>query len=264
VKSSTWIPLAIALSLAASPAPSRAADPARVAAARRALDRGIYLKGPETLVQARAQFEALSKAEPGSARLHYWVALADWRLVPRFQDAKQAERFCKDGLEHADQALKLDPKLAEALALKSALQALSLRFDPGSTMTVGLELETNMRRALEMAPDNPRILLLDGINTLHKPTFVGGGADKAFAKLSKASQLFAAESASDSTAPVWGRQDAFIWAGRSAMTLKNYGAAREFYDRALELNPANGWVRYTLVPELDKASAADSTGKNKP
>jgi tetratricopeptide (TPR) repeat protein len=188
------------------------------------------------------------------------VAVADWRLVPRLPDAKQAERYCKDGLEHAGRALERDPEWAEALAIKAALQGLSLRFEPGSMMTVGAELEGNLQRALRLAPRNPRIRLIEGINTLHKPAFVGGGPEKAMPKLEQARELFASESRADSTAPGWGAEDACIWAGRCAAMLGDHDAARDYYRQALALNPANGWVRGTLLPDLEKSAAADSAG----
>ena len=252
-------------------APARAADPARLAAAERLLQQGVYAQGPQTLVRARAEFQSLSAAEPKSASLHYWVALADWRLVPRLgTDRAQAERTCKDGLERADRALSLDPKLAEAIALRASLQGLSLQFDPSSAMTLGQDMEQGMRRATSLAPKNPRVRLLDGINTLHKPEFVGGGADRALLKFREALDLFAAESTADSSAARWGREDAAIWAGRSAFALKDYETARGYYAAALKINPANGWVRGSLIPELEKAAAeagaghADSTAAGKP
>jgi tetratricopeptide (TPR) repeat protein len=253
------LPAALACAIAA---PSSAADAARIVSAKRALERGVYAKTPEALIKARAEFEAMSASEPKSATLHYWIAVADWRLVPRLAEKKaQAQRYLKDGLAQADQALKLDSKLAEALAIRASLQGLSIQFDPSVTMSLGAEMEMTMHRALEMAPDNPRIHLLDAIGTLHKPEFVGGGADKALAKFKRALELFEAKSPSDSTAPAWGHEDALIWAGRSAVGLKDFEAARGFYDRALTLNPRNGWVRYTLLPELEKAVAAADSAK---
>jgi hypothetical protein len=106
--------------------------------------------------------------------------------------------------------------------------------------------------------------LLDAINTLHKPPFVGGGADKALPKLEQTIELFAAETVKDSLAPHWGREDALIWAGRSALETGDPAAALGYYARALELNPANGWVRGTLVPEAEKAAAAAATPDTTP
>ena len=62
------LPTALALALAV---PSSAADATRIVSAKRALERGVYAKTPETLIKARAEFEAMSAAEPKSAARRY-------------------------------------------------------------------------------------------------------------------------------------------------------------------------------------------------
>ena len=46
-------------------------------------------------------------------------------------------------------------------------------------MQLGIQMGADMDHAHDLAPKNPRVALLDGINTLYKPGFVGGGAGKA-------------------------------------------------------------------------------------
>ena len=252
------------LAATASPSTTRAADAARVTAAKQNLERGMYAKTPDLLLQTRAEFEAMSTAEPKSALLHYWVAVADWRLAPRLLEKKpQADRFVKDGLKHADRALELDPKLAEAVAVRASLMGISIQIDPSTMMTVGMELESTMQRAITMAPDNPRVVLLEAIGTLHKPEFVGGGAEPALARFKKSQELFAAEIDAKTTAkkkttalqPDWGQFEAYAWAGRSAVKLGDKEAARGYYATALEIQPENGWVKHVLLPELDAPAA---------
>jgi tetratricopeptide (TPR) repeat protein len=205
----------------------------------------------------------MANAEPDSGLFHYWIAVADWRLVPRLDaDKKQAQRYCKDGLTHAEQAIKLDPSSAEALAIKAGLQGLWTRFDPQNMMTIGMEMMQNNARALAMAPQNPRVAFIDAINTLHKPAFVGGGPDKALPKFQKTIELFAAETVTDSTAADWGYEDAYVWAGRTAMQLNDHAAARGYYEKALEINPDNGWVKNVLLPEAKKAQSAKRAAKD--
>ena len=61
---------------------------------------------------------------------------------------------------------------------------------PMATMTLGPEIEENSARASGMAPQNPRVALLVAIGTLHKPAFVGGGADKAKPQFERAIALY--------------------------------------------------------------------------
>ncbi|MGH7726721.1 MAG: hypothetical protein ACREOU_14945 [Candidatus Eiseniibacteriota bacterium] len=239
---------------------ARAADAQAVRAAKGALQKAVNQGSPEGILAARNQFATLSAAEPSNAQLHYWVALADWRVVPilsgRNKDKKSAVRYCKDGLEECERALKADEKFAEALALKAGLQGLSISLEMNSGMTMGMQMGMTMNRARDMAPKNPRILFLDGVNTLYTPEFVGGGSKKSLEKLEKAMELFAAEAAApapaDPLTPDWGRDDVYVWAGRAAVEGERYADAKTFYKKALEINPENGWVEHALLPALEK------------
>lgn len=248
-----FVAIVCAASLAMSSSPAKAADPAKVYVAKRALEHGAYAKTVDGMIAARADLEKMSAAEPKSALLHYWMTVADWRLAPRLMDKKtQADRFVKDGLKHADLALRLDPKMAEVIALKASLQGLSIQIDPGNMMSVGPEIAMGMQHALALSPGNPRVLLLDAMGTLHKPAFVGGGADRALPKFKKSQELFDAEKADLGAGPDWGRFEAYAWAGKSAAQLGNRDGARAFYAKALEIDPQSGWVRHVLLPELDR------------
>jgi len=199
----------------------------------------------------------MSAADPQSVELHYWVALASYRLVPRVmsKDKKMAQRYCEDGIAHLDQALEISPKSAECLSLKAGLMGLSIGLSPMKAMSIGSEIAGVEGQALGLAPENPRVVLMQGINTFNKPGFVGGGAKKALPQLERAITLFAAATPGDSTSIDWGHDDAHVWAGRAAVKLKDWSAARAHYEKALEINPGNTWVRYRLLPELDKVAA---------
>ena len=256
--------VALAALAALAVRPARAADAAQVAAAKQALQSGVDHGAPAEMLSARAQFDALSAAEPKSPALHYWVALASWRAVPLLmrddKTKERAKKLCKDGIERCDRVLALAPKHADAIALKAGLQGLWLSFDPGAMMTLGMQMGVALERAVDLEPANPRVAFLDGVNTFHKPAFVGGGADKARKRFDEAIALFArsgpaAAPSGDPAVLDWGRDDAFTWAGRAAMKEKDWPAAEVYFTKALAANPNNGWVRGTLLPNVAKARA---------
>jgi tetratricopeptide (TPR) repeat protein len=259
------IPLALLVSATFAAHVPAATDPAAIVAAKKALNTAVTTGKAPDVLSARATFASLSAVDPKSGLLHTWVATADWRVVPRLMstDKPQAEKYCKDGLAHADQALKLDSKNAEALAIKASLNGLSLTFNPGAMMTIGPEIDQELSRAQSLAPKNPRVQLLKAISTLNKPAFVGGGASPALKEFEKAQELFAAETVTDPTAPDWGRDDAFVWAGRAEMKLDQPAKAREQYQKALEVTPDHAWVKYSLLPEAEKALASATQDADK-
>jgi len=241
----------MALPLMASLAAAAPAPPAEL------IQQGSNQGDAALLRKARGQLLAQLAADPASAQLHTWVAVAAWRAVPLLAriDKDAARRICEEGIEHTDAALKREPGLALALALKASLQALSIQFNGAASMTLGPVMMANMARAAEMSPHDPRIQLLDGINTLHTPAFFGGGPDKALPKFSRALELFAAETP-DSSGVRWGRDDAHLWAGRAEARRENFTAARQHYLDALAANPKHSWVKTSLLPEVEAALAA--------
>jgi len=256
MKTSLTLALATALALAAPPA--RAFEAATVAAARRDLQAAVNHGDVAAMLAVRARFAALSAAEPGVALLHDWVAAATWRALPfeTSKDRKLAEKLGDDALDHLEKSLVANPKDAEALALKGALQGILIGLKPGAMMTLGPQSGANLARAQGLAPENPRVALLLGIGDLHKPAQFGGGADAALPSFRHAQELFAKEAVADSTAPDWGRDDAFLWEGRALMQKSDYAAARAAFAKALAANPANGWVKSRLLPEAEQKLAA--------
>lgn len=248
-----------AATLLAFAQPSLAADPAAIASARKALQAAVNMGNVDGMLAARGQFDALSVSEPKNALLHYWVAVADWRVAPLLTgEANKAKgkRWALEGIDRAGRAYELDPSFADALALRCGLQGLYLQFDSSQMMKLGMQMEGDMHHARDLAPKNPRVALLDGINTLHKPGFVGGGARNALKTFEQAAGLFAAETVTDASAPDWGRDDVHAWAGRAAVKAGDFKEARASYQKALAVNPANGWVRTKLLPEVEKKLAA--------
>ncbi len=253
---------------AAAVAPSEAAT---LATARRDLTTAVTTGGVQDILGVRARIAAIASRPGATPRAHYWLAVADWRVVPRLAGTKkpEAERYCMEGITEIDKTLARDAKDAEAIALKSNLLGMSLQFRPAAMMTLGGEIEAGARQAMKTAPDNPRVQLLVGLNTLNKPAFVGGGAEPALVQFVRSQELFAAAAAApaaaapaDSTAPDWGRDDAYIWAGRAAMKLEQPAAAVGYYEKALEVTPGYVWVERSLLPEARVALAAKPAARS--
>jgi len=239
---------------------AHAADATAVTAAKKALQLAINTGNADGILAARGQFDALSVSEPKNPLFHYWVATCDWRVAPFLMgEATKAKgkRWVQEGIDRASRAYELDPKFAEALALRCGLQGMSIQYDPSQGMRLGIQMGSDMAHARELGPKNPRVALLDGINTMYTPAFVGGGADKAYTKLVQAQAWFAAETVTDPAAPDWGKDDVYVWSGRAAMKGGNIKDARDAYQKALVANPDNGWVKHTLLPEAEKKLAAE-------
>lgn len=251
--------LVLALVLAAPAA--HAADDAGLAAARRGFYAAVTNGNAAEIRKARDAFALLQAGDPKSPELAYWLALADWRLVPMLPDSSKgtARQLVKEGIAACDRALAARPRFADAVALRAGLQGLSYAFvNPSEGMALGAEMEEGYGRASGLEPANPRVLLLKGMNELHKPKAVGGGPDPAQPIFAAAVAAFAQAAPGDSTAIDWGRDDAFVWSGICASRLGDWAGARAHFQKALAANPAHAWTRYVLLPEAEKKLAAQA------
>lgn len=243
-----------ALLLAAPSARAAGADDAR-----RQLDAAVTNGSAAEVRQARDAFALLQAADPGSPELAYWLALADWRLVPMLGDGEKdaAKQLCKEGIAACERAIAARPKFADAVALRAALQGLAFRFmSPQAGMALGAEMEEGFGRALGLEPANPRVLLLKGLNDLHKPKEVGGGPDRAKPLFEAAVAAFGKAPAAGDAAIAWGRVDALVWSGICASRLGDWTAARDRFRQALDASPGHAWTKHVLLPGAEKKLAA--------
>ena len=107
-----------------------------------------------------------------------------------------------------------------------------------------------MVEATELDPENPRIWMIEGIGAYHRPKMFGGGYDNAREAMLRSIEYFETYEPVDAAAPVWGESEAHAWLGKMEMEHGELASAEKRLERALELNPQNGWVAHVLSPQL--------------
>jgi len=180
--------------------------------------------------------QTLASEEEGASPLHdYYRGLAAYRLAllsaPR--DRSKAEKSAQVCVSSIDSDLKKDADSVEALALGSAclrlLSSLSSLGSPLSSVRGGHE----MSRALKLAPNNPRVLMLDGLADYDHSASKAG----ALGKLQKAVAAFELERHQVERAPSWGAPEAYAYLARSYLDRGDAIAARSALEHALLLVP---------------------------
>ncbi len=203
--------------------------------------------------KARAHFERLLAGKKYEALLHYYAGYCDYRLVTFYQQAKNQELMTlhlEAAITHLEAAVKLNNKFAEACALLSSSYGQKISMAPMLGMTLGPKSGMTMQSALQLAPDNPRVILLDAIGTYYKPAMFGGDKDKALAGFKHAADLFDKEKSTDPLQPDWGHAEAYAWIGVAYLDKKDAAAARTAFERALAIAPEYGWVKHELYPRV--------------
>ena len=178
----------------------------------------------------------------------YYAALLDYRLVLLTKgNEARAWPFTQRCIDRLNQTLVLDPGSAEALALQSACLALQSRLDPWrSPLAAPLSL-ARIEKALKLAPDNPRVLLLGAEGALDRPKLFGGDDRQAFTLLKQAVGVFEERAARGGAVPAWGAADAFTCLARDYLARGDAVAARNVLERALLVAPHFGQARRLMA-----------------
>jgi len=141
----------------------------------------------------------------------------------------------------------------ESQALLGAFLGLKIGFSPMSGMTLSPKAMGLFDQALAKQPASPRIALLRAIHLLHTPAFVGGGVKVALPLMEAAVALAEKEQPStDPWAPTWGRIESLGWLAYAQAEAGQIAAARQIADRALALDPGNGFVTRMVLPRLQE------------
>lgn len=184
---------------------------------------------------------------------YYYAALANYRLASLQQDKiseKEKDKLLSQSVEWLDQSISHDKNFAEAYALKSS--ALGLMIDGMfEGMRLGKTASNAMEKAYELAPDNPRVIMLDGIGKLYTPSMFGGGADNALEKFKKAEEKFHEQSRDG---PVnWGQAEIYGWLAEAYLEKGNKTAAAQAIEQGLTIAPSFKWLLETKAKRLTKS-----------
>ena len=245
-----------------SPAAARLSPPADslIAAGRADLRAGMNQGDLDLMVAARAAFERASADATHAAWARYYAALADFRianhLLTREEGSKdRASAHLESAVESLKEVVRLDAESAEAWALLNSVYGRQISLSPMKGMLLGRRSKRALQMAGRLAPDNPRVVLAAAVSDFSTPGMWGGDKERAMEGFRRAAELFAVEEPADPLQPVWGHDEVYAWIGLAHLDRDEREQARAAFEKALEIEPDFGWVRYALLPGLDEAAA---------
>lgn len=206
-------------------------------------DLDLYLKA-----RAFSEREYLSNQEINFFRYH--VAYCNFRISYIYLNKKDMTNFNK----YMDEARKLlkeniekDDKDAESMALLSTCNGIKITADNSLGQSLGQECMMLIANAKEIAPENPRVILQEGIVKFNFPDFFGGDKIKA-SELFKRSIEVLKNIKNDNYA--WGLGDAYAWYITSLIALNKHNDAKIAAEESLKINPDFAWIKYGLLPKI--------------
>ncbi len=197
------------------------------------LDQAVTSGDGEQLESLAASFAS----ESGSLAVYY-QAYTHYRLGElRFEDKKLGKKHLNRCIDLLKPLVKEDPQFGEALSLLATCYGVSAPFYMFRAATRGIAANKAQEEAMQAAPDNPRVILADGISLYFRPGAFGGDKDKAAQRLREALQRFADFQPASDDSPRWGEAEAWLYLARIARDQDDPEAARAAFTEALQLAP---------------------------
>jgi hypothetical protein len=180
-----------------------------VDSARVGIDRAVHEMDPSGLDRMATLLDRALVVFPADPYLlHYRGYVRYWQVVGLFMGGQKeaASPLIQQGLADLEKSAE---RLSwpETLQLEACLNGLLISIDPGNGPTLGPLAGRLSGEATKMAPNNPRVLLLQAYLAERTPSSMGGGPARARELADKAAAAFADDHPGP-LAPSWGRDEA--------------------------------------------------------
>jgi hypothetical protein len=190
---------------------------------------------------------------------HYWAGYASWRLAINGASHGMSQDDLRANLERAATdfaaAIRLRDDFADAYAAAAGVHGWLLAFLQNDRAAFQQVVEIGSRelaRAKELAPDNPRLLWVEGGIVAFKPAAYGGNVERGMQIYRRAAEVAGAPDAS-SPLPDWGKPEALMSLAYFHLNqpVPDLAAATEEARAALALQPEWSYVRDILMPMIE-------------
>lgn len=181
-------------------------------------------------------------------RVHYYSAYAAYRAAEIDDDLELRVGVLLDRcVEQARKAIKLDREYAEAHALIGACHGLAAARRPLAAIVAGNFSARELRRALSLAPANPRVLILNAVTQRRRSSDGAFRDEQAERQLTEAVRVFESSAAVGNGAdPTWGEAEAHLLLAELAIARNARSDARDHVERALLIAPDYAAARKRL------------------
>jgi tetratricopeptide (TPR) repeat protein len=225
---------------------------AEIMEAKSFIQQGSNTASKEKFEQARSILSQFISQGDHQELAEYYLGYIDYQMAVAVyrMDKEKAPASLDSAVMHLEKAIQINDNNAEAHALLASCYGMQIAFSPMSGIWLGPKSGSEMGKASELSKENPRVALLGAIGTYNTPPMFGGGKEKGFETMKRAAELFDRWKTADSLQPDWGKEQVYAWIGLVYLDRKETILSRKAFEKALEINPDYGWVKYVLMPKV--------------
>ena len=209
------------------------------------LKKGVSLWDAELLKKAEKEF-----LKTGDV---YHLSLSEYRLATYYfisDNNLLAKHFAEEGIKNVKKALRQNRNIASCYAVLGNLYGIitGVSSNPLTMAKYGFLCMKNLKKAVEIEPENAFALLSLGIAYFNTPVKYGGG-------VAKAQKMFKKAMAADPE-----NAEIYIWLSKYSLKIGDEKKAEYYIKEALRCDPQNNWARNIQIT-LEKKQKNNITGK---
>lgn len=204
------------------------------------LEWAYHARDNAVLTQVHGQLLELARTGDSveAARSGYLAAYARFRqALLSADDAPQAREHLDACIQDLHAVVARHPEDAEALALLGSCYGISTRYYPLALATRGLKARAHMAAARALAPDNPWVILQDGLADYATPRLFGGDRALAVAKLERAAARFGEAAGDGCRLSAWAATETWLQLARMYRETGRTAEAEQAAARARQAQP---------------------------
>jgi tetratricopeptide (TPR) repeat protein len=208
----------------------------------------------DTFTKAHGIFEKIYLADTTNFTALYNLTYVEYRFLEMESREKGLfDKYIAQAVNHAEKISSVKGFASEGKTLLASILIMKIAHNWAEAMTLSPRINALLGEAEAINPNNPRAYLIHGIMKLNTPAAFGGSVKEALEKFNKTISYFEKEEEEISTLTInWGYLDALAWTGIANEKLEMSDAAIFVYKKALSIEPEYSWVKYVLLPNLEK------------
>lgn len=211
----------------------------------------------QLLLKAQSVFEKARAADTTNPLPLYYITYTGYKLLEmNLRDKDAFEKYYDKTEKNGLQLSEIKSMESEGKTLLASIYMMKIANSPMSAVSLSSTIFNLLGDAEKVNAKNPRIYIVRGSMKFNMPKMFGGSYSDAADNFRKSVSLFEKEEIADSLQPSWGYLESLAWLGRSYEQLENYEAAKFIYQKALSIDPEFGWVKYNLLPALEKTMSS--------
>ncbi len=209
----------------------------------------------QSLLKIRGDFERILQLKQKQWLVNYYMGLIDMLISYNFagkKDMDAVKKYTESSLDMLNKATDLKDDFGEAYILKFAVISNRWMYEPNKMNDIMAKQSEAKDLAKKYDQENPRLYLVDGINTYYTPESFGGGVDLALPLFEKSYELFQTYKPVDETYPDWGKDQVCGYLALCSIKNDMLEDAKKWMDKGLEYNPDSDFIKNEVQKEYNK------------